>query len=220
MNSKKNTLFDRSDDLTFIPLNIKEPFKSKDSSWVPCMDVDANNMTNNFFIGLPDLQTTQDFNPLPNMNTNQVPLYPATIPTPSIYSSNNTNNTATPTPTPTPTPTNITDKDELYPSELPALPQLPESELYNYTEDTNIDRFTNTLTHLDILRDFDLSIDSDITNDTRCCSSDDIDKIFKDMEKNNNGVLSTLKSYKIPYPIATLIIKKIIKLTLDYSREE
>ncbi|MBB6624425.1 hypothetical protein [Clostridium gasigenes] len=214
MNSKKNTLVDRSDDLTFIPLNIKEPFKSKDSSWVPCMDVDANNMTNNFFIGLPDLQTTQDFNPLPNMNTNPVPLYPATIPTPSIYSSDNntTNNNST--------PTNIADKDELYPSELPALPQLPESELYNYTEDTNIDRFTNALTHLDILRDFDLSINSDITNDTRCCSSDDIDKIFNDMEKNNNGVLSTLKSYKIPYPIATLIIKKIIKLTLDYSREE
>ena len=37
MNSKKNTMVDRADDLTFIPLNIKEPFKSKDSSWVPCI---------------------------------------------------------------------------------------------------------------------------------------------------------------------------------------
>ncbi len=113
MNSKKNTMVDRADDLTFIPLNIKEPFKSKDSSWVPCIDVDANNMTNNFFIGLPDLQTTQDFNPLPNINTNPVPFYPGTIPPPSIYNSNDTttNNNST--------PTNIADKDELYPSELP-----------------------------------------------------------------------------------------------------
>ncbi len=75
---------------------------------------------------------------------------------------------------------------------LNKLLELPENELYNYTEDTSIDRFTNTLIHLDILRDFDLSIDSDITNDTRCCSCDDIDKVFKDIEKNNNGVLSTL----------------------------
>lgn len=205
MNYKKNTLVDMDDDLKFIPLNLKEPFKSKDSSWAPCInkDVETTNMTTNFFIGLPDLQTTQSFTPLPNINANPTLPYTSTILTPSLYGSTNNN---------------IVDKYEPYPSEV------SENELYSYNEDTNIntsiDRFTNNITHLDILRDFDLSIDSDITNDTRCCSCDDIDKIFKDIEENNGGLLCTLKSYKIPYPIATLIIKKIIKLTLDYSMKE
>ena len=42
------------DDLKFIPLNIKEPFAEKDSSWFPIVNMNSPNissMTNNFILG-------------------------------------------------------------------------------------------------------------------------------------------------------------------------
>ena len=45
----------------------------------------------------------------------------------------------------------------------------------------------------------------------------EVDKIFKKIEDNNSVVLATMKAYRIPYPIAKLLIKNIIKLTLEYE---
>lgn len=260
MNSKKN-MVNVDEDLKFIPLNLKEPFKSKDSSWVPCinMDIPTNNMTNNFFMGLPDLQNTQGLTALPNMNTDQMPPYSSTFSTPSPFALNNANmnlnnnsnmqpnnmqsnsnnnlnpnNAFNPNNNTNPNnnlnlnntpnqnnnfnPNNIIDENELYPSEG------PQDELYSYNTDNNnnnnMNRSIDNLIHLDILRDFDLSLDSDITTDNRDDSNITIDKVFNDIEDNNNGLLSTLKSYRMPYPIATLVIKKIIKATLDHSNKE
>ena len=42
-------------DLKFVPLNIREPFKNKDSSWYPSIDTSASNLSNisnNFIMGL------------------------------------------------------------------------------------------------------------------------------------------------------------------------
>ena len=42
-------------DLKFAPLNIREPFKNKDSSWYPSIDTSVptlSNISNNFIMGL------------------------------------------------------------------------------------------------------------------------------------------------------------------------
>ena len=205
MNSTKNSTTDINDDLKFIPLNLKEPFKSKDSSWIPFIniDVETDHMTNNFFLGLPNLQETNTFTTLPNINAMPELPYPLVTPTQSIYDLDNEKN--------------IIDEDELYPSET------LEDELYSYNEDVSNPNNTDTrnnLLHLDVLRDFNLSLDEDIKDDIRGCCNNSVNEIFKHIEEDDAGLLDTLKSYGIPYPIAALIIKKIIKVTVNFSNKE
>lgn len=200
MNSKKNSTVDSNDDLNFIPLDLSEPFKSKDSSWVPFINIDAETetMTNNFFIGLPNLQTNNGFTPLPSINTTPILPYPSTVPIISTSGPNSSLNI------PPKNTNNIIDENELYPSET------LEDELYSYNTNTPRDNsFENELLHLDILREFDLSIGSDIINSTR--GINDIDRIFNNIKENDGGLLGALKAYNIPYPIASSIIKKTIK---------
>ena len=45
----------------------------------------------------------------------------------------------------------------------------------------------------------------------------EIDEIFESIKTNNSHIFSTLKAYRIPLPIASLIIKKIIKITLEHK---
>lgn len=222
MNSKKNNMVDTDEDLKFIPLNLNEPFKSKDSSWAPLIniDVETENMTNNFFISLPDLQTNNGFTPLPSVNANPILPYPTTTTNPSMNGLNNNydnmdlNNNLNIPPDNT---NNISDENELYPSET------SKDELYSYNTDSNNSNNSNnnnssnknTLTHLDILRDFDLSLDSDIIDTTSGYRSDDIDRIFNNIEENDGDLLCALKAYNVPYPIASLILKKTIKSAIN-----
>lgn len=222
MNSTKNSVVNMDEDLKFVPLNIQEPFKSKDSSWVPFINIDADsdNITNNFFIGLPNLQTNQGFTPLPNINNNPILPYPSIVTTPSIKDLTNeeankdVKDQAPDKKSNEKNIKNILTEDELYPSEM------LNNELYSYNEEnsntnTTTNRTITSLTHLDILRDFDLSTDFDIENNSRTCCAKQVDNIFKEIEEDYVGLLSTLKTYKIPYPITSLIVKKIIKITLD-----
>lgn len=214
MNSKKNDNYNLDEDLKFMPLNLKEPFKSKDSSWAPCinLDIPTNYMTNNFFLPLPEFQLSQGLNSQSNLNDmSQLNTNYSNFSNPSTYQSNNNienissnlNNN------------NTNYKGELYPSET------LEDELYSYnTNDiNNSNRDINTLIHLDILRDFDLSLDLDIKSNTRSDSGEAIDEIFEAIKSNNNDLIETLNSYKIPYPISSLLIKKIITLSLNHCKE-
>ena len=70
---------------------------------------------------------------------------------------------------------------------------------------------------LDILRNFsfdDIQLSDNFRNNNK---ENYIDEIFKKIEDNNSVVLATMKAYRIPYPIAKLLIKNIIKLTLEYK---
>ena len=42
-----------------------------------------------------------------------------------------------------------------------------------------------------------------------------MNKIFDIIESDHSGILATMKAYRIPYPIAKILIKKIIKISLD-----
>lgn len=78
-NNKLNR--EKDDDLKFIPLNIKEPFLEKDSSWLPMINMDSpniNGMANNFMVGfsLPvkdgelNKASLESIDDIPNINYN------------------------------------------------------------------------------------------------------------------------------------------------------
>ena len=71
----------------------------------------------------------------------------------------------------------------------------------------------------DLLRDFDLDLDEDTDLARNCCNSD-IDKIYNYIEENNSGTISLLQAYDIPLPIIKLIIKRVIKISINTSKEE
>ena len=86
---------------------------------------------------------------------------------------------------------------------------------YNTNDSRNISYYLPSINPLDILRNFDLSFSGDDSRDS--VSNKEIDDIFKCIKTDNSAILSTLKAYRIPLPIASLIIKKIIKITLEHK---
>lgn len=87
--------------------------------------------------------------------------------------------------------------------------------LFFYNVDNNF--ITKSLFPNDILRNsyFDFDDETDLIRD---CSDNNIDNVFKSIEDNNPGTLTLMEAYNIPYPIAKLIGRRFIKLTLDFYK--
>ena len=86
---------------------------------------------------------------------------------------------------------------------------------FNNTNNTNPSSMGGIITPMDIVRETDLSLDEDFSR--KNYSNDDIDAIFNSIQENNPSIFSALKAYRVPYPIATLLIKKVIQSTLEYK---
>lgn len=102
-----------------------------------------------------------------------------------------------------------------YPSEL------DDSFLYSYNEEKVNERYIDdSVNILEVLRNFDISLDFSSSESRKNNSTEDeVNEIFSLIEKDNPGILATMKAYRIPYPITKLLIKKIIKISLDnYKR--
>lgn len=87
--------------------------------------------------------------------------------------------------------------------------------LFSYNVDNT---FTNkNFTPNEILRNsyFDFNDETDLIRD---CSDSNIDNVFKSIEDANPGTLTLMEAYNIPYPIAKLIGRRFIKLTLDFYK--
>jgi len=67
------------------------------------------------------------------------------------------------------------------------------------------------------LRDFDLDLNEE--EDLSRVPPNRVDQIFREIERNNPGAFSLLDAYKIPPPIIKLIVRRIIRLTLYYCKE-
>ena len=135
-----------------------------------------------------------------NINTNNKNNSINTNNTNNNINTNNTNNTTT---------------GLEYPSEI------DDSFLYSYNEPKVNERYIDdSINILDILRNFDMSLDfSSSESRKNNCTEDEVNKIFALIEKDNPGILATMKAYRVPYPITKLLIKKIIKISLDnYKR--
>ena len=70
----------------------------------------------------------------------------------------------------------------------------------------------------ELLRDLNLNVDEDIDL-IRCCKDDDMSKLYKEIENDCPGILSLLEAYNIPSPIAKLIVRRIIKITMRYCKK-
>jgi len=61
-------------------------------------------------------------------------------------------------------------------------------------------------------------IDLEETEDERSPEITKVDEILKKIEKNDPQIFAVLRAYGIPLPTARRIIRRIIRLTLMYSK--
>ena len=193
------------DDLKFMPLNISEPLNPNSSKFPLTFQSDGISVTKSYgtiSLGFPSLSINPS--PLPLSNTpyiQQAPLtpYPNSIPNLSSTNSGTVKSNL-----------GNTNQDLEFPAEG------ADGFLYSYNE-TRIDNnyLNNIVNPLEVLRDFDLSIDLDDTYRHDKCGEANVEEIFCELESKNAGIIATMKAYRIPYPITKLLIKKIIKISLD-----
>ncbi|WP_299995319.1 hypothetical protein [uncultured Clostridium sp.] len=211
MNSKKdNTENHNNDDLNFIPLDIDSSLAPNSTKFPLQFDIEGISITKTLgtiSLGFPNL----NINPTP-MPLNENPIvelapltpYPKNIPTIDSATSLNQSNEAT----------NINVKSN---TSVEYQSEVDDSILYSYNEPKVNERYIDdSVNILDILRNFDISLDfSSSESRKNNCSEDEVNKILSLIEKDNPGILATMKAYRIPYPITKLLIKKIIKISLD-----
>lgn len=231
MSSKKSDIEkynNTDDDLNFVPLNIDSSLAPNSSKFPLQFNIDGVSVTKTLgtiSLGFPNLNINPT--PLPlttNPLTELAPLtpYPKNIPTLDSNTSLNENINNT---------TNANDYNSNYINhnnnnnsnnnnmnsnnislEYPT--EQDDSFLYSYNEPKVNERyFDNSVNILDILKNFDISVDfsSSESRKNNCTE----DEVFALIEKDNPGILATMKTYRIPYPISKLLIKKIIQISLD-----
>ena len=222
-NNNNNNNNDNNDDLTFIPLNIDSSLAPNSTKFpLQIEGISVTKTLGTISLGFPNL----NINPTPMpLTTNPMielaPLtpYPKNIPTidsnESLNTKNNNINTNNKNNNINTNNTNNTTTGLEYPSEI------DDSFLYSYNEPKVNERYIDdSINILDILRNFDMSLDfSSSESRKNNCTEDEVNKIFALIEKDNPGILATMKAYRVPYPITKLLIKKIIKISLDnYKR--
>ena len=187
------------DDLNFIPLNIKGPLTPGSSKFPRVMNMDGISIgtnSNNIFLNFSSITPSNVVNNLKS-NSPLIP-YPNSIPE-LEYDNTLLDNTI---------PNNISE-------EMISPAQVSEDDLFSYNE-SNFDNnyFKNTVDHMELLRALGISIEDFGIYDRGKKSDNRIDEVFKDLEENYKGVIATMRTYRIPYPIAKLLIKRIIEVSL------
>ena len=219
MEKKKIKNNNNNNDLKFTPLDINPSLNignEKLNSITPPNTLDGisiNSDCNNIYIGFPPLGlTSSKYSPLmtnssllnSTLNSNNTTGYYPPMPYPNNIPSMDTSNT-----------TSITSSNEnALNNEFPSEPSSNDLFSYNTTDFRNISYYLPLINPLDILRNFNLSLYDDSRDSA---SNKEIDEIFESIKTNNSHIFSTLKAYRIPLPIASLIIKKIIKITLEHK---
>ncbi|MBU5453933.1 hypothetical protein [Caproiciproducens sp. MSJ-32] len=115
------------------------------------------------------------------------------------------------------TPINNVKEDENFYADIDYIPEVDTEypiEIYADESYLSCQIPQNEPRHMKVLREFDLFIED--FKDIRGKKSD-VEKIFKKIEETDEAVIKILKLYNIPYPIAALLVKKIISLTLKYK---
>lgn len=208
MSSNKDSKTQKDNDLTFTSMNIQDSLKLNN---FPTPNISGGAMsTGTMFMCFPA--------PVLNMITpsvdkyNIAPLtpYPSNIPNiekTQISSPNNNNFNG-----------NIFSSFPSDSSDLEFPSELNSDDLFSYNKPRMNENYNdNVINPLDIVRNF-MSEDIELSDFYRSDNKESIiEDIFKKIENNNSVVLATMKAYRIPYPIAKLIIKNIIKLTLEYK---
>ena len=242
MEKKKVKKNNNNDDLKFTPLDINPPLNMGNSKLNSITTPNAldgisiNSDCNNIYIGFPPLGLNSSTNMnTPYMNTENIAdtnMSSTNIGNPYMTNSSllnptfNSGNTTGYYPA-MPYPNNIPSMDtsntipitspneNILNNEFPSETSSDNLYSYNTNDSRNISYYLPSINPLDILRNFDLSFSGDDSRDS--VSNKEIDDIFECIKTDNSAILSTLKAYRIPLPIASLIIKKIIKITLEHK---
>lgn len=242
MEKKKVKKNNNNDDLKFTPLDINPPLNMGNSKLNSITTPNAldgisiNSDCNNIYIGFPPLGLNSSTNMnTPYMNTENIAdtnMSSTNIGNPYMTNSSllnptfNSGNTTGYYPA-MPYPNNIPSMDtsntipitspneNILNNEFPSETSSDNLYSYNTNDSRNISYYLPSINPLDILRNFDLSFSGDDSRDS--VSNKEIDDIFECIKTDNSAILSTLKAYRMPLPIASLIIKKIIKITLEHK---
>lgn len=213
MNSKKANI--DNDDLKFIPLNIDSSLSPNGSKFPILYNLDGLSLSGIFgsnSLELPSLNVT----PIPlemvdSITPVMAPLMPYPKNTPNLNNDNSLYNNNSKNTTPSEETSNNKSLELEYPDEL------NNNLLHSYNEPTIKPRYLNdSVNAVDVLRNFDLSLDYSINESRKnSCTEEEVNNIFSKIENDHSGILATMKAYRIPYPIAKILIKKIIKISLD-----
>lgn len=208
-----------NEDLNFIPLNLDSSLAPNSSKFPLLFNVDGVSFSKTYSsmsLGFPNSNINQNLMPLNiNQPTQMAPLtpYPNTIPNidSNIPLNEYTGNFDSNKEFKGNANMGNTNMELEFPSEL------EDNFLYSYNEPKVNERYLdNSVNVLDILRNFDISLDFSTSESRKNnCTENEVNKIFSLIEKDNPGILATMKAYRIPYPITKLLIKKIIKISLD-----
>lgn len=277
------------DDLKFMPLNIREPFLDKDSSWFPIIDMalpDFSELPNSFLLGFAtpvdnsnlegnslktldfiqnnnvNLQNTANNQSAEEFTKNFDLEYPSETLSEELHSYNkdtkckslngSTNNMPMKN-----NSSNNGNMSGMKNSNMNIGNENMQGYNTNYgnTQGTNTNEMNNTNMkglngynynnqgvegreinnistsskkskvdnqdepiHMRLLRNFNFEgfLDSDYRGESGS-QIEEIDRIFN-IVKSDNSIIQTLKAYNVPKPISDLIIKKIIKITLENSK--
>jgi len=149
---------------------------------------------------------------LKNMTLGWIPVFfpSSPIPTPFIPSTIPTQFNGTPPLHETVPSNGMTNTAELQPRYQEHMNSIPNNSL------NNVDKTNSTM--MQALRDFDLDLNEE--TDLSRVPPNRVDRILSDIENNNPGAFSLLDAYRIPRPIIRLIVQRIIRLTLNYCKDD
>lgn len=158
-----------------------------------------NNMNNNMSNSLGNTNSSTS----PNTSKNNYDLW-------SNQSTNNNQNSLKSYNNSTPPKQNTSDNNpNKYPSDISS------DTLYSYNSSEN--RFPDVQ---EIVSMLNIPYDEDNSGLDRDGTDKKINNIYETIEKNYSEIIKTLESYKIPLPVSKLIVRKIIRISVKYSKKE
>lgn len=239
MISNKENDYD-NEDLKFIPINIRTQFTEKNSTWLPQLDVNnlqSENLNESFLINFENnindlslerrnikiLDNIDTKKALPDMKKEKFEEdfdleYPSETYEEELYSYNkedckkinnnfNSNNFNS-----NPSNYNNVNKDINNKNNEMNNNKIKNNE--NSSDENTLielDYYTE-LIHMSLLRDVDFNSNDNFRNTKNLNKK--IDEIFNIIKKEES-IIETFKVYNIPKPLSDLIIKKIIKISLE-----
>lgn len=226
-------------DLVLVPFNVESPFSSATAGFVPVYVANPDLGNSPFFNAgtnqfpqplLPNINTSNMSNPnnsistkmKNNMNNNMSNSLGNTISNTSPNTSknnydlwanpsaNNNQNTLKSYNNSTPPKQDTSDNNpNKYPSDISS------DTLYSYNSSEN--RFPEIQ---EIISMLNIPYYEDNSSSDRNDADKKINSIYETIEKKYSEIIKTLESYKIPLPVSKLIVRKIIRISVKYSKKE
>lgn len=206
-----------ANDLNLVPFKSPMPSNMMPVGWIPIFSFSNMNSANNPFPApnFSNLYNPNMNNNMPslgnmnsnmgsNMSSNNPNIFPSDENIDNLYSYNKSNSSSY-NPGSMSSSSNMGSYSNMGSSNNPGSMNSP-----------NINRSENIS---DVLRNYTADLDEDVDL-CRHCLDKRIDKVYKKIQEKDPEIISMLvENYNIPCPIAKIIVRKIIKLSLQYCKK-